>query len=91
MTSLIRFILVLIFVYLVYRILRAVVLLLWPREKKQLRHPGEPTDQLVKDPYCQVHIPKKEALSASVQGKLYYFCSLRCLKEYEKNQSRGQN
>lgn len=91
MTSLIRFVLVGIFLFLVYRIFRAVASLLWPREKRTFSLPGEPEDELVKDPYCQVHIPKKEALSARLQGKLYYFCSLKCLKEYEKNFKEDQN
>jgi YHS domain-containing protein len=38
----------------------------------------------VKDPQCQIHIPESNALSAELEGRVYYFCSLKCLKQFKR-------
>jgi YHS domain-containing protein len=38
------------------------------------------------DPVCQMRVDEKTAKATSVfQGKTYYFCSLGCKKEFDKN------
>jgi len=41
-------------------------------------------DELVKDPMCGVYIPKKKAMVAKIKGRVYYFCSKKCMEEYKK-------
>jgi Cu+-exporting ATPase len=39
-----------------------------------------------KDPVCGMSVdPGKAAGSSSYQGKTYYFCSLDCKKNFDKN------
>ena len=39
-----------------------------------------------KDPVCGMDVdPKHAAGKADYQGKTYFFCSLGCKKEFEKN------
>ncbi|MCP4716230.1 MAG: YHS domain-containing protein [Deltaproteobacteria bacterium] len=37
-----------------------------------------PVDEMVQDPVCHVYLTKKDALTAVVDGKTYYFCSPKC-------------
>jgi P-type Cu+ transporter len=39
-----------------------------------------------KDPVCGMDVePKNAAGKSEYKGKIYYFCSLGCKKEFEKN------
>ena len=39
-----------------------------------------------KDPVCGMDVdPKNAAVKSEYHGKTYYFCSLGCKKEFEKN------
>jgi len=39
-----------------------------------------------KDPVCGMDVdPKNAAAKSEYHGKTYYFCSLGCKKEFEKN------
>jgi len=42
---------------------------------------------LVQDPVCQPFIPRKEALKAEKDGKVYFFCSEGCLKRFMRGGS----
>ncbi len=42
-------------------------------------------DILVEDPVCHTYIPKKQAVSAKIDGTAYYFCSKECRKKYTAN------
>jgi YHS domain-containing protein len=35
-------------------------------------------DILVQDPFCQIYVPKREALSMKIEGQTLYFCSEEC-------------
>jgi len=46
---------------------------------------GEPSridDVMVKDPYCQVYFPKRDALRVHFQGEDLYFCSEACRDKF---------
>jgi len=43
---------------------------------------GEIDDEMVKDPNCQVYIPKTSAIKRRIRGEEYYFCSPGCADEY---------
>ncbi len=48
------------------------------------RKPPPVTDELVQDPVCGAYCPKREAKSMVYRGKKYYFCSMECLREFQK-------
>lgn len=40
---------------------------------------------MVKDPVCGMDVdPKTAAVKSEYQGKTYYFCSLGCKKDFDK-------
>lgn len=62
------------------------VRLLFPR----LRGPREtgrqaPTgiaEEMVRDPVCQLYLPRSEAIRRKVQGRDHFFCSPGCLDKF---------
>jgi len=74
--------------YLIYWGVRKVAqsLGLWPQAPRPAVKRGEP-DVLVQDPVCQTFIPRKEALRAEKDGKVYFFCSEGCLKRFQRSGS----
>ena len=54
-----------------------------PRRPMERKEP----DVLVQDPVCQTFIPRKEALKAEKDGKVYFFCSEGCLKRFMRSGS----
>ena len=39
-------------------------------------------DLMVKDPHCQIYIPKREAVLVEQNGERLYFCSDKCRDAY---------
>lgn len=37
------------------------------------------------DPVCWMHVDRTSEHSAEYNGQKYYFCSLKCKKEFERN------
>ncbi len=72
------------FYYVVYKVAQS--LGLWPQAPRPLSKDREP-DVLVQDPVCQTFIPRKEALKAEKDGKVYFFCSEGCLKRFMRGGS----
>ncbi len=74
--------------YLIYLIVRKVAqsLGLWPEAPRPGAAKREP-DVLVQDPVCRTFIPRKEALKAEKDGKVYFFCSEGCLKRFMRSGS----
>jgi len=55
------------------------------KQFKRYRTPSASADkELVQDPHCQTYIPKETALRATIDGKVYYFCSQKCLEEFKR-------
>ncbi len=79
-----RFIIIMLITYLAYKFLMG----LFITKGTQRRHvPGQPGqmasgEDLVEDPCCHTYIPLSNALKTSVQGKIVYFCSKKCLEEF---------
>ena len=84
MANLIRYLLILLFIYLLYRVLRSVFVLIFIRDKRRAGLPRKGVGELVKDPVCNIYVPKSDALSAEVGGEQFYFCSFKCLDQYRK-------
>ena len=41
-------------------------------------------EELVKDPQCHAYVPVSQAVRAEIGGKKVYFCSMKCLEQYQK-------
>jgi len=91
----IRLAVIIVLVYLLYR------LIVGPRKKpadmKSWGKPGgnreKPTqDVLVRDPVCQVYIPKSQAIVAEYDKQQYHFCSEKCREKFlvEKEKSEKE-
>ena len=48
---------------------------------------GPASTEMVQDPNCDTYIPKTEAVSATVDGQDYHFCSEKCAEEYRAKHS----
>ena len=58
------------------------------KQFKRYRTPSASADkELVQDPHCQTYIPKETALRATIDGKVFYFCSQKCLEEFKRASS----
>ncbi len=75
--------------YLIYLVIRMVArsLGLWPNASRPPSREREP-DVLVQDPVCKTFIPRREALKAEKDGKVYFFCSEGCLKRFMRGGSK---
>ena len=89
----IRLIIFIILCYILYRLVRSLVLPSPEKtEKTFTRSNGTITDEMVMDPYCHVYIPKREAITARIAGETIYFCSKECKKKYlEENHHQKLN
>ena len=47
------------------------------------RRGATPAVKLVRDPVCGTYVPPRPALSVTAAGTTHYFCSERCLNEYQ--------
>lgn len=81
--ALIRLIIFIVLCYILYRLVKSLLL---PSPKKPgefSTHPnGTITDEMVMDPCCHIYIPKREAITAKIEGETVYFCSKECKKKY---------
>ena len=79
----IRIILLAILFYILYRLVKSLLL---PSSQKFGKQAGQGnkiiTDEMVSDPYCNVYIPKHDAIKTKIAGKTLYFCSKECKKKY---------
>ena len=82
-----RWIIILIVLYLAYRIVRRSVFFKAPPGKKA---PAEIQDEMVQDPVCKTYVPKRLALEGNrSDGQKEYFCSPECRDNYLKKKTAG--
>ena len=41
-------------------------------------------DVMVKDPFCEVYLPRRKGIKDVIEGKTYYFCSIACRDRFLK-------
>jgi YHS domain-containing protein len=41
--------------------------------------------EMVKDPACQVYVPKNMAIKQKINKQIYYFCSRECLEKFRES------
>ena len=84
-----RFIFMLILLYLLYRFIKAIF---YPSTKRNVdimfskERPDE--DETVKDPYCETYVPIRNSYSAKINGDSLYFCSTECLEKYKQGKAQ---
>jgi YHS domain-containing protein len=44
-------------------------------------------DHMIQDPVCRTYVPRGNAVSASIGGQTYYFCSMNCAQTFHKQLS----
>jgi YHS domain-containing protein len=44
-------------------------------------------DPMIQDPVCRTYVPRGNAVSASIGGQTYYFCSMNCAQTFHKQLS----
>ena len=57
-------------------------------------HPGETGKELKKDPVCGTYIPEDTPYRLKHKGVLWYFCSEKCMKTFQKQiteKKEGEN
>lgn len=48
---------------------------------------GSAGHEMIQDPVCRTYIPRANAVSASIGGQNYYFCSTDCAQTFHKQLS----
>jgi YHS domain-containing protein len=82
-----KWIIIFIALYLVYRFVRQSSLLKRPLGK---RAPAEIQDEMVQDPVCKTYVPRRMALAGNrSDGQKEYFCSVECRNKYLKKETAG--
>jgi YHS domain-containing protein len=44
--------------------------------------PTAVAEEMVRDPVCQLYLPRTEAIRRKVQGRDYFFCSPGCIDKF---------
>lgn len=78
-----RILILILLIYLGYRIAKTLAGSATSRQRTPQREPfGVIDDVMVKDPLCETYFPKKDGVKAVIKGKTVYFCSQKCRDEY---------
>ena len=81
---LIRWIIILVVVFFLFRFLRR---LFSSTKLPERKPPREIQDEMVQDPVCKVYLPKRQAIVLDGGGGVrYYFCSTECRDKFVNSQ-----
>ncbi len=70
-------------IYLGYRALKSWMLQTPSSGNRGLgKSAAEIDDVMIKDPYCEVYFPKRDAVHLYIDGKDLYFCSTECRDKF---------
>ncbi len=75
-----RFLILALLVYILYRVLRGVIA---PVRKTGVNGKGGTVDEMVLDPACKTYISLRDAKRKVINGQEYYFCSKECCAKFE--------
>jgi len=90
-----RWLIIVVIFYLIYRVLKGLVM---PRTsfEDQFARPGpeeagesETSYDLVQDPHCGTYLPKAEAIPFTMNGQTLYFCSQECKDKFLETQKQN--
>ncbi len=70
-------------IYLAYRALKSWMLQNTSSQDRVFgKTAAEIDDVMIKDPFCEVYFPKRDAVHLNVDGKDLYFCSTECRDKF---------
>ena len=81
----VRAVILIVLLYLLYRLIKTVISgprLDRTRDVGKQGRKERVEDEMVKDPQCGVYVPKREAVTAKVEGEKFYFCSEDCKEAF---------
>ena len=81
---LLRFFLLAVGIYLLYKFIFKGGNLGFSKSKKNKQRPQKIIDEMKKDPVCGTYIPKKQAVFYKINHTGYYFCSEECKKKFQE-------
>lgn len=87
-----RIIIIIILIYIAYRLLTAGRRVRSPRgsSHKPAPHEMPVSDTLEEDPICKKLVPSRQAVTMRLHGKTYYFCSEECCSAFRTKQGEQQ-
>ena len=65
-----------------YFVLRSAIRELKGKKDPEQALPGK--GEMLQDPVCRTYVPREHAVSASIGGQTYYFCSQDCAQTFRK-------
>lgn len=76
-----RFLLLFILLFFLYLFVKGLIgyAFLAARRRNQKRQVG---GEMVRDPVCEIYIPRNTAVTRQVEGETVYFCSETCARAY---------
>jgi uncharacterized protein len=77
----IRYLILLILGYIVYRTIKAIFR---PKEELSRGQDRGVIDEMVQDPQCKTYVPKREAVKRIFAGETHFFCSDACADKFQK-------
>jgi len=77
----IRFIILLILGYLLYRALKGIFG--GSRKVQKGVTPNGVIDEMVQDPFCKTYVPMRESVKKTIGGQRFFFCSQECADRFE--------
>jgi len=78
-----RLLILILLAYFGYRLLKKVAGSGQPGENLNEVDDLSPVDDvMVKDPFCEVYLPREKGVKDVIEGKTYYFCSLACRDKF---------
>lgn len=90
MFNLIRFVIICVIIYCVYRLVKWIIFT--PRiesPNQRERRPSEiKSEDLIEDPFCHTYVPLSQAYKAMIDGNPVYFCSQKCCDKYLANDTK---
>jgi YHS domain-containing protein len=80
--SLVVFLFVIAVYYALKTVFRSAVRAYHDEDRRRSRLMGE---EMVQDPRCRTYVPKGRAVTRRIGGKLCYFCSEACARQFEES------
>ncbi|RLC31218.1 MAG: hypothetical protein DRH37_03540 [Deltaproteobacteria bacterium] len=82
-----RFLLYILIGYLLYRLIRGLIV---PARNSGKDERRGTIDEMVQDPCCKTYIPLRNARKKIINGKEYFFCSDACYEKFITDRGKGE-
>jgi uncharacterized protein len=86
----IRLIITIAIIYLLYKLVRGVLLLSGGGKGNPGDREIANREDLVEDPFCHTYIPQSDAYRTTIEGRTVYFCSRDCSKKFREENKKQQ-